>query len=59
MHEPFAPEGCLMFVVSQGPIGGYADGGQLAVVADAHLHFKLAQANGAAGLTRVIDYTVS
>ncbi|MER2507626.1 2,4'-dihydroxyacetophenone dioxygenase family protein [Amaricoccus sp.] len=59
VHEPFAPEGCLMFVISQGPIGGYTDDGQLAVVADAHLHLKLAQANDAAALTRVIDYTVS
>lgn len=57
VHQPFATEsGCLMLAIFDGPIGGYADDGQLAVVADARLHYYMARDNRAIADTQVVDY---
>ncbi|MEK3936784.1 2,4'-dihydroxyacetophenone dioxygenase family protein [Sporosarcina sp. FSL W7-1349] len=58
VHEPFtSPEGCTMLAVSHGPIGGYDDDGNLAVMADARLHYYMAKENNALQHTTVVDYT--
>lgn len=58
VHEPFvSPDGCTMFAVSHGPIGGYTEDGQLAVMADARLHYYMAKENNAVEHTTVVDYT--
>lgn len=58
VHEPFTtPEGCIMFAVSHGPIGGYDDDGNLVVMADARLHYYMAKENNAVDYTTVVDYT--
>ncbi|MEL4024729.1 2,4'-dihydroxyacetophenone dioxygenase family protein [Lysinibacillus endophyticus] len=58
IHEPFAaPEGCTMLAVSYGPIAGYDDDGNLALIADARLHYYMARENNAIEYTTVIDYT--
>ncbi|EDL65590.1 2,4'-dihydroxyacetophenone dioxygenase family protein [Bacillus sp. SG-1] len=60
IHEPFtSPEGVTMFAVSHGPIGGYDDDGNLAVMADARLHYYMARDNNAVEYTTVVDYTHS
>lgn len=58
IHEPFtAPEGVTMLAISHGPIGGYTDEGQLALMADARLHYLMARENGAVEFTTLVDYT--
>ncbi|KIL72761.1 2,4'-dihydroxyacetophenone dioxygenase family protein [Bacillus badius] len=58
VHEPFtSPEGCIMLAISHGPIGGYDDDGQLAVMADARLHYYMARENNALKHTTIVDYT--
>lgn len=58
IHEPFtAPEGVTMLAISHGPIGGYTDDGQLALMADARLHYLMARENGAVEFTTLVDYT--
>ncbi len=56
IHEPFAPDGCLMVAIAHGPIGGYMPDGTLALVADARLHYELAKQNNATALTTVVDF---
>ncbi|WP_232697413.1 2,4'-dihydroxyacetophenone dioxygenase family protein [Brevibacillus daliensis] len=58
IHEPFtSPEGVTMLAISHGPIGGYTDDGQLALMADARLHYLMARENGAVEHTTLVDYT--
>ncbi|KQL43905.1 2,4'-dihydroxyacetophenone dioxygenase family protein [Brevibacillus choshinensis] len=58
IHEPFtSPEGVTMLAISHGPIGGYTDDGQLALMADARLHYLMARENEAVKFTTLVDYT--
>ncbi|UCM29504.1 hypothetical protein LE197_06275 [Pseudomonas sp. PS1(2021)] len=57
VHQPFTTDtGCLMLAMFDGPIGGYMPDGQLAVVADARLHYYMARDNNAARDVQLIDY---
>lgn len=58
IHQPFATDtGCLMLAVFDGPIGGYTDDGQLAVMGDARLHYYMAKDNNAVHNTQLVDYS--
>lgn len=56
VHQPFAPQGCLMVAIAHGPIGGYDPDGNLALMADARLHYELARQNNATALTTVVGF---
>lgn len=56
VHQPFSPDGCIMFAFMHGPIGGYYEG-KLVVMADAMLHYELAKQNNATKYTTVVGYT--
>ncbi|MCY1246830.1 hypothetical protein D9M72_601030 [compost metagenome] len=57
VHQPFTTDtGCLMLAMFDGPIGGYVPDGQLAVVADARLHYYMARDNNAARDVQLVDY---
>lgn len=58
VHKPFSPEGCLMFAISHGPIGGYTGDGDLVVMADARLHYYMARENNAVEHTMIVDYQI-
>lgn len=55
VHQPFAPEGCLMIGFMIGPVAGYHEG-NLVVIADAKLHYEMAKQNNATALTTVVGY---
>ncbi|MGV9711892.1 cupin domain-containing protein [Gordonia sp. NPDC003424] len=58
IHQPFATDtGCLMLAVFDGPIGGYTEDGQLAVMGDARLHYYMAKDNDAVHNTQLVDYS--
>lgn len=48
VHEPVSPQGCIMFAVTHGPLGGCDEQGQVNAVVDCRLMLALAEANGAA-----------
>ncbi|WP_197524028.1 2,4'-dihydroxyacetophenone dioxygenase family protein [Cupriavidus sp. USMAHM13] len=49
VHEPVSPQGCIMFAVSHGPLGGCDAQGQVNAVVDCRTMLALAEANGTAG----------
>ena len=58
IHEPFSTEtGCVMLAMFDGPIGGYTEDGQLAVMGDARLHYYMAKDNDAVHNTQLVDYS--
>lgn len=55
VHQPFAPEGCLMLGIMMGPIAGYHEG-KMVVIADAQLHYEMAKQNNAVKYSTVVGY---
>jgi len=47
VHEPVSPQGCIMFAVSHGPLGGCDAQGQVNAVVDCRTMMALAEAAGA------------
>jgi len=48
VHEPVSPQGCIMFAVSHGPLGGCDEQGQVNAVVDCRTMLALAEASGTA-----------
>ncbi len=55
VHQPFAPEGCLMLAFMLGPIAGYHED-KMVVIADAKLHYEMAKQNDAVKYTTLVGY---
>ncbi len=56
VHAPYAPEGLLMLLISDGPIVCYDADGKIEAIGDASLHYALAQQNGATTHTMLVNY---
>lgn len=56
VHAPFAPDGLLMLLISDGPIVAYGPDGSIESIGDAALHYHLARKNNAVEHTMLVDY---
>lgn len=56
VHQPVSPQGCVMFAITHGPLGGCDESGKVNAVVDCHTMLSLAEASGVAShVVRVVS----